>query len=294
MDTTLVKDNYSFDESSVYNHAKLIYKNSKFFSFFVDLQNTTTLSNLVKLFLTSLDLDGVIYKHPKNNILYSFGNKTEDKLSYNLSLQKEKLGDIAFYKKSKFDSKDIQEVEKHLSIAVYALKNSLIYHDMLVHSLRDPLTGVANRSALLMILDREIHVASRYKLPFSIIALDFDDFKKINDMNGHKSGDFFLKSIVQSINDTLRNADILFRLGGDEFIILLNNTPITGAQCVGRRIIDLTSDFHINIDQHKFNTTVSLGICQLEKNDDPNIMLHRADQALYKAKSSGGNSFACL
>lgn len=102
----------------------------------------------------------------------------------------------------------------------------------------DDLTGVYNRRYLLHWIDGEIKKSRRYRLPFSIVLLDLDDFKEVNDVHGHLKGDLVLKLFAQYLKGTLREADVITRYGGDEFIALLPNTPREQAQVVAERIID--------------------------------------------------------
>jgi len=150
----------------------------------------------------------------------------------------------------------------------------------------DPLTNIANRNKLNIILEKSIHVSLRYKLPLSIIFFDIDHFKKINDTQGHEAGDTVLTSISALISHHIRSSDIFARWGGEEFIIVLPETEQADAK-------QLAEKFRRLIQEYKFlpnvDVTCSFGVTQLRDNDDEASLLKRVDNALYSAKEHGRN-----
>jgi diguanylate cyclase (GGDEF)-like protein len=103
-------------------------------------------------------------------------------------------------------------------------------------ALRDPLTDTGNRIAMDQTLQREIDMSRRHLQPLSLLMLDIDHFKQINDTHGHSAGDDVLKAVAASIKGQLRNVDMVFRYGGEEFLILLSNTAREAAAMVGERL----------------------------------------------------------
>jgi diguanylate cyclase (GGDEF)-like protein len=154
----------------------------------------------------------------------------------------------------------------------------------------DPLTGLGNRRSLLEFGDRQLKLTQRYHFLFSIMMIDLDDFKKINTIYGHPLGDEILKNIAKILKDSLRKVDYLGRFGGDEFMIILPNTSLKNTVIVAERVRGIIANFTHNIGEHIIQITVSIGIASYGHQDnDINQIIQRADQALYKAKSSGRN-----
>lgn len=154
----------------------------------------------------------------------------------------------------------------------------------------DELTNLYNRRAFMLALDKEIASAKRYSRQLSLIILDIDYFKKINDQYGHPLGDVALRHFAQVTSAAIRSQDTLGRIGGEEFAIILPDTATNEAYSLAERIrsaIDSSSVEH-NLGTIKF--TVSIGIASLdEQNTDPKIIVNNADAALYTAKGAGRN-----
>lgn len=155
-----------------------------------------------------------------------------------------------------------------------------------VSVLFDPLTKAYNRRYFTEVINHEIEKVRRSKGRFSLIMLDIDHFKSVNDIYGHTVGDHVLKEMVQVIKKNIRKYDIVSRIGGEEFTILLPNTEIEYAYGLAERI-------RKSIEEYKFiddyNITVSLGITHYENGDTLDTILKRSDDALYTSKNSGRN-----
>lgn len=153
-------------------------------------------------------------------------------------------------------------------------------------SQKDPLTGVLNRRAMGSVLSSEVERARRYGRPLSLIYMDLDNFKKVNDTYGHAVGDLVLKRFVDVVNEKLRKTDFLARWGGEEFVALLPETGLEGARRLAERI-------RTAIEEENFGKpgriTVSMGVTQFRQDDTVETFLSRADKALYQAKRKGKN-----
>ncbi len=154
----------------------------------------------------------------------------------------------------------------------------------------DTLTELANRRYTFKYAERMLLQATKNKQHFSIIVFDIDHFKHINDNYGHSGGDVALKDIASIANEYVRNNDVLGRIGGEEFLVILPNTSVQQAYDVAERIRLAIEIKDFTIDNTKVNISASFGISQLTKNQ-PNFnqILHAADMALYQAKNSGRN-----
>ncbi len=157
-------------------------------------------------------------------------------------------------------------------------------------ALTDTLTNALNRRALIIQGEQEIERSTRYQRALSIILIDVDNFKNINDTYGHLGGDRVLKEIVFSIQKIIRKNDFVFRYGGDEFVILLVETSIEQAYETAERIRNDLSQLTLNEEHlNAIKITISLGITELLANDTLDSFIQRADQALYQSKSAGKN-----
>jgi diguanylate cyclase (GGDEF)-like protein len=127
-----------------------------------------------------------------------------------------------------------------------------------------------------------------------LLLIDVDDFKRVNDQWGHNTGDKVLKLIVQKLNEVNRQTDLIFRYGGEEFVILLNETSQAGAQVIAERIRLAIEKASVDAAGQKLKITVSLGAAALKPNDSKDRLFQRADKALYQAKKSGKNMVISL
>jgi two-component system cell cycle response regulator len=163
-------------------------------------------------------------------------------------------------------------------------------------ALADPLTELSNRRAMEWDLPRQIQNARSYSTALSLIMLDVDYFKSVNDNYGHQVGDRVLQLLAARLQHNLRLQDTLFRYGGEEFVIVLSQTDSQEAQIVAKRLRRLVGDQPFNIDGTlALQITISLGLASLNAEDDlkGESLLWRADHNLLRAKSSGRNQVVC-
>jgi two-component system, cell cycle response regulator len=152
------------------------------------------------------------------------------------------------------------------------------------------LTGVYNMRAFNVILQRTFRQAVRYGHPLSVLMIDSDNLKTINDAYGHDAGNLLLRHLVNRIREGLRSSDVVARFGGDEFIVLLTETGPQGAVEVAERIRRAVEDARLDLGGNFVRTTVSVGVASHPTGGvDLAMLLERADQALYRAKQSGKN-----
>lgn len=164
--------------------------------------------------------------------------------------------------------------------------------DMAAHT--DPLTGLANRRALFERGQHEKDRAKRQKSPLAIIALDIDHFKKINDNYGHEAGDKALECFANWGLEVLRSIDLLARTGGEEFVVLLPDTDLKQALIAAERLRARLSAGQVILAKTKLTFTASLGVTQVQLDEDIDRAIARADQALYIAKEEGRNCVRSL
>lgn len=154
----------------------------------------------------------------------------------------------------------------------------------------DPLTGVSNRRSFDEALGKEFARSRRHSRALGVVMLDLDHFKKINDAHGHPGGDRVLRAFATTVGSVLREGDVLFRYGGEEFVVLLPDTGPDGALCAAERIIAAVASTPVSIDGELIRITTSAGVACLERSTrDKGELLAKADAALYEAKSGGRN-----
>jgi diguanylate cyclase (GGDEF)-like protein len=187
------------------------------------------------------------------------------------------------YDDSKYYFKELQEANKRILKSEERLKKLAFY---------DPLTGVCNRRLFEEKIIQAIKESKRYNRKIAIFYIDIDDFKEINDCFGHDIGDEILKMYTYRIRKSIRATDILSRIGGDEFTLLLPEIHhLDNAVLVARKILNAIQDPYI-IENKTINITSSIGISIYEEGEEIKSLIKRADKALYKAKESGKNTFS--
>ena len=157
---------------------------------------------------------------------------------------------------------------------------------------RDPLTRTLNRRFLPALLGREISLANTNNVPLSLLMVDVDHFKQFNDTYGHTAGDTVLKLVAETILESVRSSDFVFRYGGEEFLILLVETPKERAFIIAERLRQKVESRPMllgDATQAAVSVTVSVGLAAHEGHPDPQYLIDRADKALYRAKNSGRN-----
>ena len=234
-------------------------------------------------------LNALHYKHPETDLRLEFGERARHQVSYRLTHECENMGEVFFERDSHFDEDELAQLESLLGNVYYPLRNALLYRSANLSALRDPLTGAGNRIAMDQSLTRETEIARRQLQPLSVLMLDIDHFKGINDAHGHATGDEVLKAITDVIKDCLRNIDQVFRFGGEEFLIVMSNTGPEAAAVVGERVRNATLQLTYPAKGEPVELTISLGCATLLPGESPDSLLRRADSALYAAKHQGRN-----
>lgn len=159
----------------------------------------------------------------------------------------------------------------------------------------DDLTGIWNKRYFRRQLPTEVERSRIYNIPLSLLMLDLDDFKSINDTYGHMMGDVVLSELCGTIRETLRPPDLFARFGGDEFSVILPHTDLWGARSVSDRILQRVRELNVltSEDGRRLPCTISMGVATLLSNDmTANELIERADERLYTAKKEGKNRYS--
>jgi diguanylate cyclase (GGDEF)-like protein len=256
------------------------------------LQKTLEPKELLSLFAVELGkyvpFDGLSYEFQTLGVCIRLGSLSNNRCSYNLKITDEHLGEICLYRETPFKERELAGTENMLAGLLYPLRNTLLYQQALRSASTDPLTGVKNRSAMESAMKRELGLANRQGYPLSLILFDIDHFKKVNDQYGHLIGDQVLRSVAQIAQETIRDSDIIFRFGGEEFLILLNGTQLSGAALLAERIRRKIEKLQIfpELDMH---VAASFGVVALQENESAETIFMRVDNAMYRAKNNGRN-----
>jgi diguanylate cyclase (GGDEF)-like protein len=159
----------------------------------------------------------------------------------------------------------------------------------------DNLTGVLNARAYYASSEHLIRMAQRQQLPYAVLFVDLDHFKSINDTYGHAAGDIVLKSVASTLGRSIRESDLLGRIGGEEFSIFLPETSLDGAAQLAEHIRAAIENLRPRIGERCLRITASIGVAQNQQNDQSMLAIQQqADQAMYIAKSQGRNRVSCF
>lgn len=257
------------------------------------LQTTLDLRELLELFLQqlreSIPVDGLEYSNTAKGINMPLGRKGIHSCDYRLITQQDNLGTLVFSRSKRFTEAELSIVEMLIGILIYPLRNALMYRDALQTAMRDPLTGTGNRVALDNALHRELQLAHRYGQDVALLVIDIDHFKQVNDTYGHACGDDVLRGAARNIEAEIRQTDMTFRYGGEEFVVILSKTDERGAQIIAERLRACIEENPICTSAGDIQITASIGISSLVLNENVKQLFERADRALYRAKQGGRN-----
>jgi len=187
------------------------------------------------------------------------------------------------------DTTDWAPIELLSEIIGSAMSNIELYGEMCQQARTDGMTGLVNYRTFYDELDKEIQRSKRYGGNLSLIMVDVDELKEVNDTYGHRCGDLALMHVANQIVYCTRDIDIAARYGGDEFTIILPNTSLTEAKVVAERLGEMVAGNPVNINGDEFYISVSIGIKQFDRNKSIEEFVNESDNALFKAKSAGKN-----
>ena len=257
------------------------------------LSRNLEIENIIQSFIHEIKKEiphsGFYFKSSDTDLEVSSAKTVGCCASYRLRIQDHQLGEISLFRETVFNSNELCRLEELLCALIYPVKNASMYHIALQSAYRDPLTGLNNRAAMEKLFPREIELANRHARPMAVLVMDLDGFKQINDRYGHDIGDQVLRDVGQVLQSAVRNTDLIYRYGGDEFVGGLAQTDMKGAVEVSERIRRGVETLTIPGREISSKIEASIGITMLKAIDSFKHAFKRADNALYQAKQSGKN-----
>ncbi|MEQ1530697.1 MAG: GGDEF domain-containing protein, partial [Methylococcales bacterium] len=257
------------------------------------LQTTLEFNKLVSIFSQKIEEliphSAFVYSNPEFELEVKSGVFTRHFCNYALKFEEQQLGELKLMRNQRFTESEMQLLESLLCCLIYPLLNATKYQHALKMAYTDPLTQVNNRTSFEDSVRREMSLAARNNKNLALIFLDIDHFKRINDDYGHDCGDITLTSVAKWIKENLRASDMVFRLGGEEFVMLLSDTDQSGAQLLAERIRQSIEHHALAVGMEVIKITASLGVSVLQANDGMDTFIKRADEAMYSAKRNGRN-----
>ncbi|GAI86790.1 unnamed protein product, partial [marine sediment metagenome] len=191
---------------------------------------------------------------------------------------------------SHFESGDIALIELFSQLVGASIGNIKLFEKIQRQAATDGLTGLVNHKTFYEILEKELWRSRRYGGQISLIMVDIDNLKKINDDYGHRAGDKVIKEISKRIKECIRQIDTAARYGGDEFAVILLNTSLIDASVVAKRMLDAVSRIPMACNKEKIALSISVGLGQYDAEASPEDITSRSDKALYAAKQAGKNT----
>ncbi|MEP6783993.1 MAG: GGDEF domain-containing protein, partial [Acidobacteriota bacterium] len=181
-------------------------------------------------------------------------------------------------------------IEAAAALLAVAAKNAQLFREVKENSVKDSLTGCFTRGHSLEVIDSELRRARRSHTPVTMIMFDLDHFKDVNDRYGHLCGDAVLSAVGKRMKEVLRGSDLKCRYGGEEFLVLLPETPLHGARRVAETLRREICERPVHWSGEALTITASFGLAQTMPGEvNVPAVISRADQALYRAKDAGRN-----
>ena len=189
-----------------------------------------------------------------------------------------------------FDCEDIALTELFSQLVGASIGNIKLFEKIQRQATTDGLTGLANHKTFYEILEKELWRSRRYGGQISLIMVDVDNLKKINDAYGHRAGDKVIREISRKVKECIRQIDTAARYGGDEFAVILPNTSLIDATVVAERMVGAVAHSPTTWKKEQIALSISVGLGQYDADTNPEDITSRSDQALYTAKQAGKNT----
>ena len=241
---------------------------------------------------SAVSQDGFEFCNGDLDVDFRFGcqRMTEEvpyKLHYRIANQSDYLGVMGIGRKTQFSSAEVRRINSAVDAFAGPLNNAILYRRACQSAFRDPLTGVRNRAALDDALSQKSSTTLRRDASLVLLVCDVDRFKLVNDSFGHVVGDEVLRQFASVLQENTRDSDIVFRYGGDEFVIALQDTQLVGGSELAQRIRKAVKRTGVCADNAYINVTTTIGVTEVKQHESLDDAFLRADEALLSGKKSG-------
>ncbi len=240
---------------------------------------------------TTVPCDSIEYENQEAQSFLVNGFSGRHHCEYTLKHEDLSLGVIRITRDSKLTNHELDIIETMLAGLTLPLRNALRHQQAIRLAQRDELTGLRNGSYYHDIVDLEIKRSRRYKNPFSLLMLDLDNFDNINTQYGRQAGDAILREVANRITEKARNSDIVYRVGGDKFLVFLPNTDKAEAEIAATRIKDFVLSRACTLTDERedklISFTLSVGVVTVTQSDTVEKLIDRVDKAMFHAKMLG-------
>jgi diguanylate cyclase (GGDEF)-like protein len=257
------------------------------------LQTTLVLEEILTIFTDEVrqvvNFQRIEYRHGAFTFAIEASPPGRHELDYNLTLQGAALGSLKIWRSYRYKEVEMEAMESLLGSLIYPLRNATLYREAQLAALTDSLTGAANKRAMDYQLQRDLNMANRYQQDLTFLLVDIDHFKRINDTFGHTAGDEVLKAVVERISKCCRSSDTVFRMGGEEFGVILAKATIGDALIIAERMRSIVAAESFIYADKTIPVTISIGCAAYRHDESGRALIERADVALYQAKRCGRN-----
>jgi diguanylate cyclase (GGDEF)-like protein len=259
------------------------------------LQTTLELDKILTIFSMEaakfIDFSGLYFKNQSLSKTLRGSRKAKQERQFELKINDEFIGVLTYAVNTPISITNYKVLEQLHQYLLYPLKNALQYHYAMQLAMQDSLTGLGNRRYFDEQLKRALHNANRHHSQIGLLLGDLNKFKAINDTHGHDIGDQVLQQFAQALRTCVRDSDSIFRFGGDEFAILVENASEYALDIIESRILKAIDN---NALLTKYQVTCSLGKTFMNRADNESSLFKRADQALYRQKMNMTRRFSIV
>ncbi|NQY34162.1 MAG: GGDEF domain-containing protein [Alteromonadaceae bacterium] len=258
------------------------------------LQVTLELENILNIFAMEaskyVDFSGLYFRGEKLSAAIEGSRKAKINRQFKLKINNESIGILSYSINSPINATNFKVLQQLHQYLVYPLKNAVLYQEAMALAMQDGLTKLGNRRYFDEQLQRAMHHANRHKKQVGLLVCDLDKFKAINDTFGHPIGDSVLIHFAKALQSSIRNSDSVFRFGGDEFAIIVEDAGEQSLHVIENRINHaITTDPLLA----KYKVSCSLGYTFMTETDNEKSLFERADQTLYQQKYQQNISMPC-
>ena len=258
------------------------------------LQTTLSINHVIDIFHQSLKEEmstcGLEYEYP---LLYTHiyqGEKTNSSYSYLIEVENDTWGNIVIYCEADLSTEEKSRLDDYISTIIFPLRNAIQHESALALAANESNLGLPNWGLLESQITREAKLAIRQKQKLSLLLIDIDRFTTLKEKNGSLFGDIIIRHVYEILQNSLRDTDILYRYGYDQFSLILSDIAADEAAIIAERIRNAVSDHNLlGHNNKKIRLTISVGITDLRNDDSVDSLYERSFNALRLAKNSGRN-----